>query len=228
LPAACIARKARKARRIAQRLDEKRDSLGLAVIGEVLQVVWYVEHRGIAHGDEVRNTEAPQGRERNASGAAMGHDGESALPHPFRDARAVERHALVHVDETETVRPAQYDSGARAEFLQLSLPRASFLPEFREPARKHHSGPQSVSGAFLECCGDLVSRNSEHCALGGRRQLSERRVGREARHFWRAWVHRKDATGVAEAAQVHHDVIAERVLARRGADDRDGARREQG
>ena len=104
----------------------------------------------------------------------MGNDGQAALPHPFRDARAVERHALVHVDETETVRSAQHDPGARAEFLQLSLPRASFLTELRESARKHHGGPKAVRGAFLECCGDLVSRNSEHCALGGLGQLSER------------------------------------------------------
>ena len=81
--------------------------------------------------------------------------------------------------------------------------------------------------AFLECRRNLVSRNSEHRALRGLRQLSECRIGRETRHFWRARVDRKDAAGVAEAAQVHHDVVAERVLAWRGADDRDGARREE-
>ena len=157
----------------------------------------------------------------------MGNDGEAAVSHPFGYARAVEGHALVHIDETEAVRPAQHDAGARAERLQLALPRAPFLAELREPARKHHRGPEAVGSAFLECRGDLVSRNSEHRALGGLGQLSERPVRRQARHFRRARVHRKDAAGVAEAAQVHHDVIAERVLARRGADDRDGARREQ-
>jgi hypothetical protein len=38
---------------------------------------------------------------------------------------------------------------------------------------------------------------------------------------------RKDAAGVAEATQVHHDVVAERVLAWRSADDRNRARREK-
>ena len=157
----------------------------------------------------------------------MGNDGEAAVPHPFGYTRAVEGHALVHVDEAEAVRPAQHDPGARAECLQLALPRAPFLAELCESARKHHSGPQAVRGAFLECRGDLVSRHGEHRALGGLGQLSERTVRRQARHFRRARVHRQDAAGVAEAAQVHHDVVAERVLARRGADDRDGARREQ-
>ena len=165
---------ARKGRRIAQRFDEERHGLGLAVIGEVLEVVGHVEHRGVAYGDEVGKTEAPQCGERNARGAAMGNDGEAAVSHPFGDARAVEGHALVHVDETEAVRPAQHDPGPRAESLQLALPRAPFLAELREPARKHHGGPQAVRGAFLECRGDLVSRHGEHRALGGLGQLSER------------------------------------------------------
>ena len=97
----------------------------------------------------------------------MRNDGEAAVSHPFRYTRAVEGHALVHVDEAEAVRPAQHDPGARAEGLQLTLPRAPFLAELCEAARKHHGGPEAVRGAFLECRGDLVSRHREHRALGG-------------------------------------------------------------
>ena len=144
----------------------------------------------------------------------MGNDSEAAVFHPFRYTRAVEGYALVHVDETEAVRPAQHDPGARAECLQLALPRAPFLAKLCESARKHHRGPEAVRGAFLECRGDLVSRHSEHRALGRFGQLGKRTVRRQARHFRCARVHRQDTTGVAEAAQVHHDIVAERILAR--------------
>ena len=144
----------------------------------------------------------------------MGNDGEAAVSHPFRYARAVEGYALVHVDETEAVRPAQHDPGACAECLQLALPRAPFLAEFCESAGKHHSGPEAVRGAFLERRSDLVRRHSEHRALGGLGQLSEGTVRGQASHFRCARVHRQDTAGVAEAAQVHHYVVAEGVLAR--------------
>ena len=156
---------ARKSRRIAQRFDEKRDGLGLGVISEVFEIVGQVEYRGIAYGDEVRNAEAPQCGERNTRGAAMRNDGETAVPHSFRYTGAVEGHALMHVDEAEAVRPAQHDPGLRAEGLQLTLPRAPFLAELCEAARKYHGGPEAVRGAFLECHGDLVSRYREHRAL---------------------------------------------------------------
>src|SRR6185295_5700787 len=96
----------------------------------------------------------------------MGNDGQAAVSHPLRDTRAVERHALAHVDETEAVRPAQHNPRARAECLQRPLPRTPFFTELCESARKYHGGPKAMRGAFLECRGDLVSRYREHCALG--------------------------------------------------------------
>ena len=80
---------ARKGHGIAQRFDEERNGPGLAIIGEIRKVVRHVEHRGVAYGDEVGKTETPQRGERNARRAAMGNDGEAAIPHPLGYARAV-------------------------------------------------------------------------------------------------------------------------------------------
>src|SRR6185503_19507960 len=113
-------------------------------ISQIFEVVSHVEHRGIAYGDEVRNAKAPQRGERNARGTAMRNDGEAAVSHPFRNTRAVEGHALVHVDEAEAVRPAQHDSRARAERLQLLLPCAPFLAELCESAGEHDRCPEAV------------------------------------------------------------------------------------
>jgi hypothetical protein len=80
---------------------------------------------------------------------------------------------------------------------------------------------------LLERSANPVRRNREHRALGRLRQLGQCWISREACHFRCARVDGKDAAGIAETTQVHHDIVAERVLARRGADDRNGTRREK-
>src|SRR5262249_12651117 len=110
---------------------------------------------------------------------------------------------------------------------QFTLPGVSLLAELCESACKHHRGPEPVRRPFLQRSGNPVRWNREHCALWGLRQRGECRVSREACHFQCARVNRKDAAGVAEPTQVHHDVVTEGILAWRGADDRNGAWREE-
>ena len=120
----------------------------------------------------------------------------------------------MHIDEAEAVWPAQHDPGARTQCLQVALAGTPFLPELRKPTREHHGGPQAVGSAFLQCRGDLVSRHGQHRALRGLGQINEPSVCRQASDFRGVRVHRKDAAGVAEPAQVHDDIIAERILSR--------------
>jgi hypothetical protein len=67
---------------------------------------------------------------------------------------------------------------------------------------------------FLKCRHDLVGRQREHRALRGFGQLSKRTVCGQAGHLRRARVHWQYAASVAEAAQVHYNVVAERAFAR--------------
>ena len=211
--------------RIAQRLGDDRDDVGLRIVHEVIDEILDRGAELVAAGDEVAEAELAVGHQRGKRGLpqapALRDERHTAMAQRLREVAAKGHDVRLDVDEAHAVRPADAHAALRERAQARTARVAGAVAALAKSGREYDRGPNAVRVGLLQHVAGGVGGRRDHDAIDRRRQARDVRIALAAEDLVVARIDGEDVALETPFFQVGDDVRAPPATLRR-PDHRDG------